>query len=88
MSEPVGSALAFQLMLENVCRNDWETITPESWSDLVDEADATAVMAAEVAVYAGMRGGNGCGDHGHEAALEAARKARVKVRRALGFSYP
>lgn len=38
--------------------------------------------------YLNFRGATGCGDHGHEAALEGAQKALKKIRRAMGYTYP
>ncbi len=72
-------------------REEWEATHhyTESQRQLIaDHADGLAVLMAEIAAYNEARGANGCGDCGHEAGMKAAARARKKVRRALGYSYP
>lgn len=75
-------------MIVELSRNEWEFVKPESWQEVESLADGLSALAAEISAYAGMRGADGCGDHGHEEAMKAAQKARKRVRKALGYSYP
>lgn len=50
--------------------------------------DAIAVKAARMAEYLESRGGDGCGDSGHEAAVSASNRRAARVRKALGYTYP
>lgn len=72
---------------------DWEKLVPAlpegvTIQDIDTNATAQAVQFATLAAYAAYRGGAGCGDHGHEAAMKAAHKAEKRIRKALGYSYP
>lgn len=49
---------------------------------------AIAEKAARLAEYCEERGGDGCGDRGHESAVAAANRRVRKVRKALGYQYP
>jgi len=79
-------------MLNNVSRNGWgdylDLEQDISLQGLSDYACTLALMSAELSEYLGYRGGFGCGDHGHEAALKAFEKKRKRIRKALGYSYP
>jgi len=56
--------------------------------DLLREVEAVACRAALFSGYVGQRYGYGCGDQGHKHAAKEANRRLVKVRKALGFSYP
>lgn len=84
----VSAEITLNAMIHEVSRNDWEQIHPASWQEVESLADGLSALAAEISAYAGMRGANGTGDHGHEEAMKAAQKARKRVRKALGYSYP
>lgn len=79
-------------MIDETPRNEWgkwfENINSGDASSIDDYACSLSVIAAEISAYACMRGGNGCGDHGHDAAMKAVEKKRKRVRKALGYSYP
>ena len=55
---------------------------------LQDQADHLAIQCGMVSRYLEYRGAAGCGDHGHDAALAQAMRARKKIRRALGYAMP
>lgn len=59
-----------------------------SAQDIERAADMMTQDAAFLSAYAGARGANGFGDHGHAAAVEAGRKTLKKVRKALGYLQP
>ncbi len=54
------------------------------------EAELSALIqrAALLEAYISQRWNTGCGDQGHEASARHANRTIVKIRRALGFSYP
>lgn len=87
----LGEATVFDLY-HKVPRSEWgDYLLGKSESDLHKIemfAEMMAVICSEISTYVGMRGGDGCGDHGHEKAIEKARKTRKKVRKALGYTYP
>jgi hypothetical protein len=76
----------------NSGQNEWdkllEGMSPSDIQFLSNEACAIAQWMALFSVYLGYRGGFGTGDHGHEIALKAMAMDRMKIRRALGYSYP
>lgn len=95
----MATTLAFidsiiQKLLTQVPRNKWGEFLDSHDLDHVElqeievRASAHSVILAEISEYAGYRGAYGCGDHGHEKAVEAAKKKRKKVRKAIGYTYP
>jgi len=73
-------------------RNDMayavEGLQPEQLAMVSSVLMFRAALYAELAAYADYRGGCGCGDHGHEEALQRAHGHMRLVRRTLGFSIP
>lgn len=73
---------------------DWPELIKDTdkasvWAELESELDAIAARAAMLAGYIGKRAGtDGCGKSTHQDAAKAANKRLVKVRMALGFTYP
>lgn len=57
-------------------------------SDIESELQALVQRATLMSVYIGHRYNTGCGDQGHKESARVANRALVKVRQALGFSYP
>lgn len=51
-------------------------------------ADGLAENAGALQGYLDARGCAGCGDHGHDAAMEQGAKRRKQVRKALGYTHP
>lgn len=77
--------------LDEFPRSEWDRYifgSDASIQEISDCASGLSVLAAELSEYAGFRGGYGFGDHGHEEALAEAKKARKRMRKALGYSYP
>ena len=78
-------------MLE-LSMTDWdEAVQALGTSDkvkLADSADHIATRLAMLSAYLTYRGAAGFGDHGHDDAVRQAERARKRVRKALGFSYP
>lgn len=81
-------------MIHVIARGDWgdylDRHDPRD-SDLCEAShtlESRATVLCELAAYLDARGGDGCGDHGHEAGLKEAAKVRKKVRRALGYNIP
>lgn len=75
--------------------NDWDKVVEllfqagdTSLTRGSDLASALSVLSGMLSVYLGYRGAFGSGDHGHDDAVEAAMKARKKLRKANGYSYP
>lgn len=56
--------------------------------EMESAASGMAVEAAMLSEYLEYRGAAGMGDHGHEDAMKQAQKARKRIRKALGYSYP
>lgn len=56
--------------------------------DLAQEADRMTQKAARIAAYLEARGADGCGDSGHESAIEQGKKRVQAVRRVMGFVCP
>ena len=54
------------------------------------ESELTAMIqrAALLEAYLAHRYNTGCGDQGHNASAKHAGRVLVKIRKALGFSYP
>lgn len=81
-------------MIDSVSRADWGkhldsyNLKSGDMSEISDYLTAKSVLLAELSEYIDRRGGAGCGDDGHEKALEKAQKERKKIRKALGYSYP
>lgn len=77
-------------LFKTVGRNDWDKIakdlTAAEMERLSRECDGESEYAAEVSAYLELRGGMGRGDHGHDEALEHARKEGRKVRKARGYN--
>ena len=75
---------------------EWNAILNKIGEDLEDRyflnseayCSSTAQLAAWLAFYFSMRGAMGTGDHGHNEAVKYAQKEIIKVRKALGYSYP
>lgn len=71
---------------------DWQAIADAMTASERDEVsrklENSAVWMSRAAAYFEERGGYGCGDQGHSAAVKVQSKQAEKVRRALGFSYP
>lgn len=55
---------------------------------LAREADAVAQRTAWISKYLDYRGAAGCGDSGHDEAVEQANAHLKTVRKAMGYSYP
>lgn len=53
--------------------------------DIQRACDVLATTFAMLSEYAGMRGGHGTFDHGHEDAMREAVKTKTKVRKALSY---
>lgn len=56
--------------------------------EVAKELECVALTAVWRAAYVEARYGSGCGDQGHETAVRDANKLLVKVRKAMGFTYP
>jgi len=56
--------------------------------DVESELSALIQRATLLNAYLSRRYNTGCGDQGHESSAKHARRVLVKVRKALGFSYP
>lgn len=54
----------------------------------IRDLDAMIQRFVRFQAYASARHGEGCGDQGHDSAVEAQNKAVRKVRRVLGYTYP
>ena len=81
--------LIVQEMIKHTPRNEWGDAFPvELAQHISDYASQLSALAAEIMGYADARGGNGCGDSGHDEAMKQAQKERKKVRAALGYTYP
>ena len=52
------------------------------------ELSGCVQCAALLQSYLSYRYNTGCGDHGHDRSARHANKELVKIRRAMGFSYP
>lgn len=62
--------------------------TKESLQDIESELSALVQRATLLHTYLSHRYNTGCGDQGHESSAKKANSALVKVRKAMGFSYP
>lgn len=82
-SRPKQRALELMLLPPDFWDND--TITDSDMKEMERFLDAVAFRAVMLSVYLGLRGGNGCGDHGHEDALEAGRKIEKDARQIMGY---
>jgi len=56
--------------------------------DLAQEADRMTQKAARITAYLEARGADGCGDSGHESAIEQGKERVKAVRRVMGFVCP
>jgi hypothetical protein len=63
-------------------------LSEEDCTEIANECETLLQRLAFVGAYTAARGGNGCGDCGHESAIKQARKRVKAVRKALGFTYP
>lgn len=63
-------------------------LTEHQLSEVSDACCDAALCLGELSYYLGYRGAYGCGDHGHDKAVEQACRHRPKLRKALGYSYP
>lgn len=62
---------------------------PDSWQELCSAIDGLIERLVMVRAYIEARtGADGCGRKDHAEGADAANKALVKIRKALGFSYP
>lgn len=71
--------------------NQWAEVLETVKGDRQElEAQLSAVIqrATLAEAYLSHRFNSGCGDQGHEASAKQANRVLVKVRKALGFSYP
>lgn len=59
-----------------------------SLQDVEAELSALVQRAALLHAYVSHRYNTGCGDQGHDASAKKANAELVKIRRAMGFSYP
>lgn len=59
-----------------------------SLQEMESELSALVQRAALLEVYLSHRYNTGCGDQGHEDSAKKANRSLLKVRKALGFSYP
>lgn len=82
------------VLLDSKPRNEWGefldglNLRSGELSEMSDYLTNRATLLAELAEYLDNRGGNGCGDSGHENAMKKAQKERKRIRKALGYSYP
>jgi hypothetical protein len=60
----------------------------EAKQDIEQELSALIQRATLLEAYVSRRWNTGCGDQGHEASAKHAQRVLVKVRKALGSSYP
>lgn len=65
-----------------------ERMTPAQRQEVEQECLYLAQRAALLGVYVATRYNTGCGDQGHDSGAQASNRATVKVRKALGYSYP
>lgn len=65
-----------------------EAMSPADRGNMEGSLDALIQRATLLAGYAEFRFDTGCGDQGHDYSAEKANEKLVKVRRALGYSYP
>ncbi len=56
--------------------------------DVEAELSALIQRAALLEAYIARRWNTGCGDQGHEASAKHAGRVLVRVRKAIGYSYP
>lgn len=69
-----------------LCYKRWQA---QSWHDLAGDLDFIVQRAAMLAEYIATRKGmDGTGTREHAEAMKAANKLLVKIRRALGYTYP
>jgi hypothetical protein len=70
---------------------EWPLAIQSTRGDLQEiegELSAMIQRATLLEAYLSHRYNTGCGDQGHEASAKHAQRTLVKVRKALGFSYP
>jgi hypothetical protein len=80
-------------MATEIPTNEWGTFFDKNFADIkwhhveniMDDLSIRSAMASE---YVSLRYTNGCGDSGHEVALNRAMKIRKKIRKVLGYSIP
>ena len=65
-----------------------EKATPEQRAELEAELFGLMQRMAVLGAYVARRYNTGCGDQGHEASAKHAQRVLVKIRRALGYTYP
>jgi len=65
---------------------DMFDLSSSDCSKVVRECDHRAGYYAAMSGYFAARGGNGCGDHGHEDACKSGKARKAKVRKALGYT--
>lgn len=59
------------------------------WADIETQLDAVACKAAMLAGYISARAGtSGCGAQDHPTAVKYCNRRLVRVRRAMGYTYP
>ena len=63
-------------------------MTGEQKQELENWLDSVCERAALLSGYLDARGASGCGDNGHAEGVRHANLTLVKVRKALGFTYP
>jgi hypothetical protein len=70
--------------------SEWEerTSAAKDKQSLENELSALIQRAALLEAYISRRWNTGCGDQGHETSAKHANRRLVKIRRAMGFSYP
>jgi hypothetical protein len=75
--------------LLNTPPSEWGNIlkSPKSSqiAEVEREADLLCQKLALISEYLSCRGGAGCGDYGHQEALQLAHGRKDKVRKALGY---
>jgi len=69
-------------------RNQLVMASPDTLHRAITGLDALIEKATRLRGYLDGRYGHGCGDQGHGSAVKESNRLVVKVRRALGFTFP
>ena len=90
MTEPQtpAAALLAKPIVDWQSRLECPSISAGHRQDLESELSALIQRAVLLEAYVSRRFNTGCGDQGHATSAKHARATLVKVRRALGYSYP
>lgn len=96
-----GDKLAITVILLKTLSIDWDDLlsptceedsslnfTISELSEIESLLNQVTQKACKLSEYIGYRGTFGCGDSGHDEALNKSEKRLTKVRKALGYTYP